>query len=233
MLNQTRVYAALLISVPALRSRCIPPLTAGCLATVVVGLPAALSLQLGASEHVTMLRMVAAILALGAAFLLNDAAARTTAVVATSRSVQYAAWLTQGILISATWWAAALTITRADAGRDLWAMIPAAGLTLEAVTLFTTAVAAAAWLRSISQGRPGFLAGPALLAIVAAMAFLPQQASLFTEPGDSRWAAMHRIWAALWTGSLLILWLASREPASRRWPASRQGWVPSCERSGR
>jgi hypothetical protein len=185
-------------------------------ALLIVGVPAAVSVDLGAAEHVTLLRLVSTTLALGAAFTLNDPAARTTAVAPTSRAARHAAWLTQAVVINTVWWSVALLITARDTTAEDWRQIPASGLTLEALTLFTAAVAAAAWLRSVSQGRPGQLAGPALLAIVAAMIFLPRQADFFLQPGDTRWAATHRIWSLLLLASAVAFWLASREPAGRR-----------------
>jgi hypothetical protein len=218
VLTTLKVYVALVLSRPALRSRIAEPVISGLVAVLVIAMPGMARVDLNPTEYATLLRISSTVLALGAAFLLNDPVAGTTAVAPVSRLLRHAAALTQGMVVTTVSWAGVLIIARLESGPGLWRAIPPLDVTLEAVTLVTTAVAVAAWLRSVARGRPGIVAGPLLLVITVVIVTLPEQADLFVSPGSSRWAVMHRMWAALWAASGIAIWLASREPVRvQRW----------------
>ncbi len=157
-----------------------------------------------------VLRGVAALLALGAAFLLDDAAAVTLA--ASPTSMVWRRWhrLLEAALVAVPWALAVLVV------RSRGAEPPVPGLTLELVTLVMLALAAAGGItRWTEVSEPGVLAAPLLGGIVLASFRIPERWALLAWPGPE-WDAAHHRWGLLLAVALLVLPWCTRDPARRR-----------------
>lgn len=191
-------HAALLVR-PTVRSASWAPLAgAGALALAILAL---------GDPGVGRLRLAAIALCVGAAFVLDDAAAATVASAPTPlwarRSLRVALAL---VPLAALW---ALVWWLADGAS--WAL----SLELGAMLALTLAAAAlAAQIRG--DGRGGVAAGPALLALLAAAyLLLPARFGFFpADPEDPLWGPAHERWALVLLAGLLGLLLASRDPAA-------------------
>lgn len=201
-----------------------PFLAAAGLGLVIVAVPAVMSVTLGPDDLAGLLRAVAVCGALGAAFALDDPAARTLETVPTPRPVRYAARLAALLPALAVWWAAVLAVTVAGAADAIGKGLPLGGLTLEASALAAVALAAAA-LRIRAQPESGGLtAGPAVLVLAVAATALPQRLELFASPGSPQWQGAHQRWAAVLAVGLAALAWTARQARLLRWhspPASR------------
>ncbi len=153
------------------------------------------------------LRLAAITLSVGAAFVLDDAAAATIASAPTPLWARRALRLGLVLVPLALLWA--LVWWLADGAS--WAV----SLELGAMLALTMAAAAlAAQIRG--DGRGGVAAGPALLALLsAAYLLLPARFGLFPAgPEDPLWASAHERWALVLGAGMLTLLLASRDPAA-------------------
>jgi hypothetical protein len=177
----------------------------------VTALPAATSAELTAANHATLLRVVAVAIAIGAAFALDDPAARTTVVLPVTRLVRHTVRASVTVAAATVVWAAALLLTWSGATADVWGAVPVGGLTVEAATLVSVAVAGAAALRHAAEQSPGVLAAPVVLLFVAAAALLPGRAALFVDPGALRWDAVHRVWLFILIVAVALFVATSRD----------------------
>lgn len=203
----------------------VPFLAAGGFGLAIVAVPAATSVRLSAEDLVTCLRIVALTGALGAAFLLDDPAAPTVAVVPTSRLTRYALRVGIALPVWGLWWAATLWVTASGAEDGIGTTLPLRGLSVEAGAIFAIGLAVAGLaLRRRTDSIGGVFAAPTLLIVVAALSFLPARVALFVVPGDPRWPASHDRWAALLAVAAVVSFWSGREPATRpRWPRRRSG----------
>ncbi|MFI8303583.1 ABC transporter [Streptomyces sp. NPDC085927] len=158
------------------------------------------------------LRLSAVVFALGAAFLLDDSARHTTAVVPTRRAVRHTLRLALVVPVAALWWTAALLLVPADVRP------PAGGVTLEAAATLALALAGAAFAVRRSDGtRPGQAVAGALFATAVLASLLwPERWALFVAPDDERWAAAHDRWAVLLCAALAVWAVCGAEPVRRR-----------------
>lgn len=157
-------------------------------------------------QGVTEFRLAAIGICVGAAFILDDAAATTVASAPTSLLVRRALRVALAVVPLAAVWA--LLSSFAD-GVAWWAV----SLELAAMLALTLAAAALAG-RIRGDGRGGVAAGPALLAfLAAAYLLLPSRWGLFpASPDDPFWMAAHQRWALiLLAGVLGVLWVG-RDP---------------------
>jgi fluoroquinolone transport system permease protein len=185
---------------PTVRALRWPPfLAAAGVGLVVVALPAAWDADLTVADFTRLLRIAAVCGGLGAAFLFDDPAARSTPAVPTSRLVRHAVRVAVALPAIAIWWATVLVA--AAAGPPL----PTGALTLEAGAVCAVALALAAASGST-------VAAPALLVWTALAGLLPDRVALFVrEPADPGWAAAHRRWWVLLAVALVCAVLASRD----------------------
>jgi hypothetical protein len=160
------------------------PLTVGAaLGLAIVLIPEALTTKLSDANLVDLIRISAACTALGAAFLLDDPATRSTPTVPTPRLARNLVRVAVAAPAIALWWGALLTLAQAMTDRPHATHLPAAALTLEAATLATTALAlAAAARRHTADGNTGVIAAPTLVVLAAATRFLPRKVALTTTP---------------------------------------------------
>ncbi|MFF0111492.1 ABC transporter [Streptomyces prasinus] len=158
------------------------------------------------------LRMSALAFALGAAFLLDDPARHTTAVVPTRRAVRHTLRLAPVVPVTALWWTAALLLVPAEVRP------PVGGVTLEAAAALALALAGAAFaVRRSDSTRPGpAVAGALFATAVSASLLWPERWALFVAPGDGRWAAAHDRWSVLLCAALAAWAVCGAEPVRRR-----------------
>jgi len=170
-------------------------------------------------ERILWLRMGAILLAMGAAFLLDDPSEETTRHVPTtmlSRRLIRAALAFP--IIAAAWAVLLWTALHASIVKQPF---PIAALTLEAVGLVAVTLALAVGLRAFVPERlGGVAAAPALLVVVGAMyglQYLPGHQLLFPlDPTDRvTWSQAHDLWRFVALGALLTLVALSLDPGRR------------------
>jgi len=163
-----------------------------------------------AGTALMVLRGVAAVLALGVAFLLDDAA--TGILTASPTSLAWRRSHRVAIVaafVGVPWILAVLFVL--SHGADL----PVAGLTLELVTLLAVALAAAAGIaRRGDVAEPGVLAAPLTVGIVLGTTRLPERWALLVGPGPS-WEPAHQRWALLLAAAVLVFLHCIRDAARR------------------
>lgn len=190
-----------------------PSLGAAALAALLVGWKADDLDRAGTALMV--LRGVAALLALGAGFLLDDAAASTLAASPTALLYRRSHRMALGLTCVGLPWAFALLAVRSR-GTDL----PLMGLTIElaAMVLLTLATCAVITHRA-DVPEPGVLVAPLIAGFLLAAFRMPERWALMVAPGPS-WEAAHGRWAVLATAAILVLVQYSRDPARSRVPSA-------------
>lgn len=215
----TRARVALLALPPTLRAIPWLPLL-GAAASAGVGMwlidPAA-----GDGRALVALRVTAFLLALGAAFALDDPASTTLAGSPSPLAVRRAHRLLPAGAAWALCWGAAVGGTAVAAGST-----PLAVPTLEAAGMLVLALALAAFAAPhVPDGRGGVVAGPALtlamLGILLAQYRYPRWATMFAlSPGMPEWDAERLRWTTLLAAAMTALMAASLDPfRARRRPA--------------
>jgi len=162
------------------------------------------------AQSIGALRSGVIVIAMGASFLLDDPAERSTDHLPVSRLVRRACTLLMAAPVLAIGWFLAVQAVPGTQGASL----PIEALTLEfAGILALTLVAAAALAPYTPEGLGGVAAGPAVLVILGAAFPLSHRIPGFiAEPGDARWNPSHHAWAvALIALVLACAWL-SRDP---------------------
>jgi hypothetical protein len=195
-----------------------PFLAAAGLGLAIVVVPAVSSVTLANHNLVTLLRVAAVCGALGAAFLLDDPAARSIATAPAGRLLRLAVRAGLALPAVAAWWAAAVAITVAGAGPDLpAATLRLGGTTLEAAAMLAVALGLAVVAgRDAADGVGSTVAGVGLLLLMAGVAVLPERAALFVVPDDPRWRAVHGWWALVLAVAVAAAIWTGREPLTRR-----------------
>ena len=178
---------------PTLRStRKTPVLGAMATGLAIVAVPAATTVELNPDNLAVLLRLGAACAAVGLAFLFDDPAKPTTATAPTPDWRGIALRALTAATATATWWAAAVAITRVGAEAGTADRLPLPGLTLEAVTFAAVAITAAvATWRFTPRGIVSPAAAPAVLAVLAALAFVPRRVVVFVPVASPQWDAAH------------------------------------------
>jgi hypothetical protein len=190
-----------------------PFVVATVLGLVILIVPEILSDRLTATHLTTLLRITAACIAVGVAFLLDDPATRSISTAPTAALIRHA--VRAGIALPATGigWAVALTVTTLGTKAAVAAALPRGALTLEAAALVAVAFGlAAGGLRFTTDGSAGTFAAPTLLVLLAVAWFIPRRAAMILAPTDPHWAASHRRWAAVLIAAVALFIWASREP---------------------
>jgi hypothetical protein len=166
---------------------------------------------------IVILRLAALLGAIGAAFLLDDPSESSTAVSPVPRRLRMAVRPLVLLPVAVLWWSALLLLLRADTNPEAWQEVPLAGLSLEAATLLTIAVAiAAVAVRRPPHTSGGIVAGPAIVAITVVGQLAPERLKLFPVPGDPHWAPAHQLWVGLLGAALVLLLAAAGDLARRR-----------------
>jgi hypothetical protein len=164
-----------------------------------------------AGTSLMVLRAVAALLAVGAAFLLDDAAVDTLAASPTSLAWRRGHRLLVLAVLGGVPWALAVGAVAWRGGEP-----PVAGLTLELAAMLALAVAASSLIaRRACAPEPGVLAVPVIVGLVLASARLPERWALFVPPGPS-WGPAHLRWSVLLLAAVLAVLACTRDLASRR-----------------
>jgi hypothetical protein len=190
------------------------------LGLAVVLLPETLTDKLTGAQVADLLRIAAACVSLGVAFLLDDPAARSTPAVPTSRLVRNLARMAIAVPCLALWWGVTLGLARAHAHHG--ARPPAGALSLEFAALVATAVALAAIAQHAApNGSAGVVAAPAMLVLAAAVWFLPRPVALVLAPSDPHWNPAHRRWTVILAIALVAFVWASHERVRHPRPPGR------------
>lgn len=157
-----------------------------------------------------VLRGVAALLALGAAFLLDDAAADTLA--SSPTSLAWRRWsrlLVVAVLAGVPWVLGVAWVDPRAPG------LPVAGLTVEFAALLALALVSAAGIARWTDTRePGIVAAPLTLGLMLAVARLPERWALLVGPGPA-WEDAHQRWTLLAVAAVGLLLWCGRDPARR------------------
>ena len=158
------------------------------------------------------------LLAGGAAYLLDDAAVALTTVTPVGVWRRRLPRLVSGVAILSAVWVLVLAVLR-------WQdSLPPVGLvTGELTVLCLVALAAAAVLAARGDGEPGGLVAPAigLLGIGALLADLLSETAIFVPWDGSGGSAVRLAWAALAGLAVLVIVVASRDPARETWTGLR------------
>jgi hypothetical protein len=162
------------------------------------------------AQAITVLRVVALLLAVGLAFALDDRSRRTVQSVPSPAWWRAAGQASVALVPAVAAWVAALGWVSTRSG-DL----PVLSLSLEAAALVAVGLALAAGLvRRRDLVDPGTVAGPVLLVSGLIIAELPERFALMVGPGPG-WTAAHLRWSALLAAAVAITLLAVRDPAAR------------------
>ena len=194
------IRQAALLARPTARTLSWAPLAGG----------SALALALVAltDPSVTELRVVAVAICVGAAFILDDAAAVTVASAPTPLLVRRALRVGLALAPLAALWALLSWLAGG---------VASSAVSLELAALAVTLAGAAIAARIRADGRGGVAAGPALLTLLAAaFLLLPSRWGLFPAgPRDPSWTAAHQRWTLIMLAGVLGLLWASRDPGQR------------------
>jgi fluoroquinolone transport system permease protein len=160
--------------------------------------------------RVTLLRVVAVLLVVGAVNLVDDAAANLLASAPLPLAWRRGTRLTLAAVAVAVPWSAALLWLRPGPA--------AAAVALECAALTAFGLAVAAGVARWSEAREaGLAAGPAVVASAAAAAALPSRWAMFPLP-DGAWRDAHLRWAVVLAAALTVLLVTLRDPAAGRRP---------------
>lgn len=214
---------------PALRSaRLLPPAIGIVLGSAVAVAPVVAGVELEVHDVVLLLRCSMVIMALGAAFVLDDPTGRTTEAVPVSR-----AWVSMLRCLAAVTalgaaWTVQLAVAPLAVPAEARAALPSASLTLEPVTVVAWAlVLGSLGARFTAEGSGGVLAAPGMVLVVIAVMLLPEEAAPFAQPQSEGWERSRWIWTAALGAGVLGLGLLLREPRNRGrgWPGSQSRTV--------
>ncbi|WP_329411358.1 hypothetical protein OG802_16615 [Streptomyces sp. NBC_00704] len=200
-------------------ARTTPLLVAGAVGWLLVSIPAAVSSGLRLSDAVLLIRAGAVLLAVGAAFVLDDAAAATTEVTPVPRWLPRTLRAGVAVVSVGLGWAGVLAGGARAVGPDERGLLPWGGLTLEAAGLLALVLALAALgLRRTAGSGGGALATPGVLlaVVLAVLAPLPEWSQPFALPLSRGWDPSRGVWAALLAAAALTVVVLFREPVGRR-----------------
>ena len=202
-----------------------PVLAGAALGPAVLLVPEALTTRLTGTHLTTLARIAAICFALGAAFLLDDPASRSTVTVPTSRLARNLVRVALAGPAVALCWALMLVLVKTTGHHAAAAQLPVAGLTLEAATLLAAALAVSAMAqRRTVTGTTSIVAAPAVLLLAVVAWLLPAPVALVVKPADPHWTAAHQRWGAVLAIALVVFGWAGRERGRR--PTARRAAPP-------
>ncbi len=189
------------------------PVAAGATVGMIILLvPGALTDRLTESNLTTLARLAAICVVLGAAFLLDDPATRSTPTVPTPRLARTLVRVALAGPVLALWGALMLGLVTTTGRHDAAAQLPIGGLTLEAGALLAVAFALAVLAqRRDDAGNTGVVAAPAVLVLVVVAWLLPRPVALLLSPGDPAWTASHYHWTVVLAIALVTFLWAGHE----------------------
>ncbi len=168
-------------------------------------------------------RVAAAALAGGAAYLLDDPAAPLTAAVPERLGRRRQAVVIPGLAILSVVWAMAALLVA-------WRLpvLPVLGLTVEVAAMACVALGAAAVLASRGEQAPGVVVGPVLLlVVVGTIIFDPAPVvPIWALPGE-HWVTGRLWWGAFAVLGMVALVLASHDPSRRPAAGASAGGEPA------
>lgn len=159
-----------------------------------------------------MVRIVAVLLALGAVFVLDDAAA--VSVAASPTPLWWRRMLRYGVaaVFVLPAWAAVLAYAQSQQPQLPWLRLTLE-LTVHVTFGLAVAGAAARWLDAID---PGMTAALAVLGFTFIGAHLPPRFALFTVPDSPPWQPSTLRWAGVLMTAIAVLVATTRDPARAR-----------------
>lgn len=161
-----------------------------------------------------LLRRAALLLAIGAAFAFDDAAAAVTS--AAPRTLAQRLTVRAGLVCvpAIALWSVAIFVVETFGSTALPASA-VAGVSGECACALVGGLAIAASLRRLGGiAEPGQFAGPALVAVSLGLLFVPVRWQFIGDIGP-QWTAAHQRWAFLGLVVVAALVLATRDPAAR------------------
>jgi fluoroquinolone transport system permease protein len=165
------------------------------------------------SDAVLLLRFIAVLLAVGAAFAFDDASLQLVSAVPLSLARRLSLRAAVIMLTTVPAWCVAVLLTTQSLATTPDGLI--SGVTLEFGCLHVIGLAiAASVMRCAGMSEPGIFAGPALIGLMMVLMLLPARWQLLGPLGP-HWAAAHQRWAYLLTSAVAVLVLAARDPAAR------------------
>jgi hypothetical protein len=196
-------------------TRITPLIVSSGLGIVVIAAPLLLGGQLGVFVVIFAVRCAMITTALGVAFILDDQALHSTAVLPFSRARMFVLRSSIGLSILTVAWITQLAIAPLIVAPGQSAL-PWVGLALEPVTLALWTVAIAAFaVRRRQEGSGGVVAAPLLILMIVGLALLPDDRALFPPAFTPQFDASRWWWAGC-RGAGVLLWLvAVREPSAR------------------
>ncbi|MEU8033518.1 ABC transporter [Streptomyces sp. NPDC049099] len=211
-------YACLRPLIPyAVRATRIAPLAIAAAAALLLTGGPALAGGMRMTDVVLLMRAAAVLIAVGAAFVLDDPAARTTEVVPVPRWLPRAVRGALAVLCAGCAWAGVVVCGTYATNPDERPLLPAGGLTLEAVALFSLVLALAALGVRLTPGGGGALAAPGtvLCVLVAVLLPLPDAARPFAQPLSQAWDTSRWTWAVVLCAAAGTAVALCREPGPR------------------
>lgn len=153
-----------------------------------------------------LVRGSAILLAVGATYVIDDAAESLTSSSPTRLGIRRAVPVAVVLIALAVVWASLLGYAASFSPED----VPMVDLTVELAALFALGLAFAAMFGAVG-------AGPGVVMAVIVAQRLPARWSLYAgAPGDADWSSAHQRWVVLIVVAVAALVWASRDPASRR-----------------
>jgi hypothetical protein len=196
-------------------TRFAPSLVCALLGLAVVAAPALLGEEFGYLDVALTLRCGMFVTVLGAAFVLDDPAARTTEVLPFSPARVAGLRMGLALLVVISAWGAQLALAPLITAPGQ--SVPVAGLTLEplALALLTLSCAGAAAQRR-KEGTGGVLAAPFLALLTVVLMLLPPRWALFAEPFTEQFGVTRRWWAGLLCAGVVACAAGVRQGTARR-----------------
>ncbi len=177
----------------------------------------------GPEELIVALRAAAILLAVAAAFSLDDAAAGTTASTPSPLLLRRTVRVALVALPTTALWAGALWLAARKPLPEP-SSLPVALLSLELATIIMITLAlAAAVIRWGDSNSGGLAASSALLGLTVLTWLIPEGVRPWVYPGEPQWAAAHRWWAVALIASLAWFVWAGLDPRRRRRPQGPAG----------
>ena len=191
-----------------------PPVWAAGLALLYVAMEA----RSGYIDYrITVLRVGALLLCMGAAFVLDDVTEETIGHVPTPLLMRRALRIGLLLPVLAVTWMVMLQIA-GDVGPGQGGPMPAGDLTLEAATLLAIAFCAASLGARLTSDRlGGVAAAPIVLGLVVLTLFLPEdQRMILGAPSYARWADAHEWWRVVLVVAIAAFAWLNRTSGSHR-----------------
>ncbi|CAN5263734.1 ABC transporter [soil metagenome] len=170
----------------------------------------------GLGARISIVRIAAVLIAIGAGFILDDPTEETTAHQPVSLLLRrFTRIAVAAPAVLTFWW---LSMALAVRTLDDPASFPKGAVSVELAAIVAVALALAAVATPfVPERMGGIAAGPALLGFVVGLLLLPPRLNLFVnDPMHERWSGSHEAWWAILVLAALVLLLSSRDPWRRR-----------------